>query len=183
MFDKVEIKKNLNYNYTKQQFLNIKLGEYDMNVTDIAAWWGAIIATLVFAWDIFKWVMSGTFLRLNVSPNMSILSSGIQNPDESKYILIEVSNTGDKKTTITNLVGIYFNSFWSKILCRKPDINLVVPTPAYATKPLPYILEPGEKWNGSIEQNDELEKLMETGRFYWGICHSNKSKAQFIRVS
>jgi hypothetical protein len=25
------------------------------SVSDVAAWWGAVLATVVFAWDVYKW--------------------------------------------------------------------------------------------------------------------------------
>ncbi|MBM2837537.1 MAG: hypothetical protein HW415_162 [Deltaproteobacteria bacterium] len=141
-----------------------------MNATDAAAWWGAITATLVFVWDIYKWIKSGSNLRITASPNMQLLYNEIPKTTDPKYVFVEVSNTGDKRTTITNLVGVCYQSFWGWLFWRKPDINFIVPTHALA-KPLPYVLEPGERWSG-----------MGTRRFYCGVCHSNKAKADLVRV-
>ena len=55
-------------------------------------------------------------------------------------------------------------------------------TPAFLAPKLPHILEPGERWLGGIEQNDELEKLSRNGFLYCGICHSNSKKSVMQRV-
>lgn len=152
-----------------------------MNATDTAAWWGAVIATLVFAWDIFKWLKSGTSLRLTATSNMQLMYDEVPKPTDAKYILVDISNTGDMKTTITHLVGVCYTSFWRWLFWQKPDVNFFIPTPEFA-KELPYILEPGEKWSGSFKQTEELESWLKTGRFYCGIHHSNSSKPQLRRV-
>ena len=41
-----------------------------MEITEIAAWWGAIIATLVLLWDMYKWERSGPIINVSASPNM-----------------------------------------------------------------------------------------------------------------
>lgn len=152
-----------------------------MSSTDAAAWWGAIVASMILIWDVYKWIKSGTALRLNAVPDKQLLYDEIPKPTDTKYINVDVSNTGDKKTTVTHLVGVCHTSLWRWLFRRKPDINFFVPTPGFA-KPLPYVLQPGEKWSGTIEQTKQLEDWMKTGRFYCGVNHSNKSKAQLVRV-
>lgn len=103
-----------------------------MNATDTAAWWGAITATLIFAWDIYKWMKSGSNLRITASPNMQLLYNEVPKATDPKYVFVEVSNTGDNRTTVTNLVGACYQSFWGWLFWRKSDINFIVPTPALA---------------------------------------------------
>ena len=45
-----------------------------MKITDWAAWWGAIIATLVLVWDMYKWKRSGPII--NVSASLGIKTVG-----------------------------------------------------------------------------------------------------------
>lgn len=51
-----------------------------MDGTDIAAWWGAITATVVLCWDVYKWIMSGARVRIEVRSGVSI--TGDENKDE-----------------------------------------------------------------------------------------------------
>ena len=73
------------------------------STTDIVAWWGAIIATVVFAWDIYKWKTSGAKIRLLVSSGMSLYGGGVK--DENTYITFRVTNVEDRPTTITTIAG------------------------------------------------------------------------------
>ena len=105
-----------------------------MTSTDAAAWWGAIVASLVFIWDIYKWIKSGTALRISAVPNMQLLYDKIPKPTDTMYVHVDVSNTGDKKTTITHLVGVCHTSFWKWLFRRKPGINFFVPAGGHGVR-------------------------------------------------
>ncbi len=55
-----------------------------MSSTDAAAWWGAIVASLILIWDVYKWIKSGTALRLNAVPDMQLLYDEIPKPTDTK---------------------------------------------------------------------------------------------------
>ncbi len=40
---------------------------------EIVAWWGAIVATVVLVWDIYKWKTSGPKIRFVVCPGMIVV--------------------------------------------------------------------------------------------------------------
>jgi len=151
-----------------------------MNITDIAAWWGAIIATLVFLFDIFKWISSGLALEISTSPNMETYDGLQQIAGNGPFVVVEVRNVGDRKTTITHLVGFDYRWRFKKLLRMKPDLTLTVPTPA--GQPLPFVLEPGERWIGAIKQNEELEKRSRDGYLLCGIYHSLSTQPVLARV-
>jgi len=152
-----------------------------MNITNLAAWWGAIIATLVLIWDMYKWKLSGPIINVSASPGMQTVGNLPNHLEGKKYISVEVTNTGDRKTTITHLVGLHYKSFFQKLINKK-DINFIVATPAFIPPPLPYILEPGERWMGGIEQNSELEEMSRNGYLCCGIYHSCGKKPILQRV-
>jgi hypothetical protein len=150
-------------------------------ITNIAAWWGAVVATFVIIWDIYKWKHSRSIINITASPNMTTFGEIPDHPRDKKYISVEVTNTGAQKTTITHLLSSHYKSLIFKLI-KKTDKNYVVLTPAFLAPKLPHILEPGERWLGGIEQNDELEKLSRNGFLYCGICHSNSKKSVMQRV-
>jgi hypothetical protein len=39
-----------------------------MQASDIAAWWGAIVATAILFWDIIKWKKSGVTVKVKAVP-------------------------------------------------------------------------------------------------------------------
>jgi hypothetical protein len=75
-----------------------------MKISDIAAWWGAAIATALLIWDLYKWRRSGPHLEISVSPNMSTFGSA-QMYGEGPFVVLEVRNNGNRKTTLTHCVG------------------------------------------------------------------------------
>ena len=150
-------------------------------ITNIAAWWGAAIATSVLIWDIYKWTHSGPIINVTASPNMKTFGKIPNHPKDKKYISVEVTNTGTQKTTITHLMSSHYKSLIFKLI-KNTDKNYAVLTPAFLAPRLPHILEPGERWMGGIEQNNELEKLSRNGLLYCGIYHSGSKKPVMQRV-
>jgi hypothetical protein len=77
-----------------------------LNPTAIVAWWGAILSTIVFLWDIYKYRRAGPKLRVGVRAGMLMVPS----TDKRTFILTEVVNVGDRPTTLANLCLAYFES-------------------------------------------------------------------------
>lgn len=51
--------------------------EYElMELTSLAAWWGASVATLLLFWDIYKWRKSGPNIIVKVLTNRELLGVG-----------------------------------------------------------------------------------------------------------
>jgi hypothetical protein len=72
-----------------------------MGSTGIVAWWGAILSTIVFLWDIYKWQTSGPRIRFSVQTNMRTINvSGYKG---KTLVSTNVTNYGERPTTLTNL--------------------------------------------------------------------------------
>ncbi len=127
--------------------------------TVIVAWWGAIIATLVLIWDIYKWKRTGPILRVRVKSNMK--TTGIPMYENDTLVVIEAVNMGDRPTTITLVGTVYYKSFFDR-LQKKPHQHFVHPNPIL-TQQLPYVLEPGKIWSGAIKQDISLEEKVKKG--------------------
>lgn len=149
----------------------------EMSASDWAAWWGAIIATVVLAWDVFKWQKRRCDIRLSAFPNMQSLRGGRIGSD--KNICVEVTNNGDKITTLTHLVVKHYKNRLA-YLRRKPSMQGLVPSPL--GQPLPYELAPGKRWAGLVDQR-RLEEITPDIRYlYCGIYHTASNRAKMIRV-
>ena len=153
----------------------------DMSINDIVAWWGAIVATLVLIWDVYKWKRSGPLHRVTARPNMRSLDGD----NKGVYIIVEVSNIGDKSTTLTDLVGVCYKSRLAVFL-RKPNYSFVVPNTMFR-KMLPFLLIPGDCWTGGIDQRNLEKEIKEEGIgkidfLYCGVSDSSKSKSTLVRV-
>ena len=145
---------------------------------NIVAWWGAVVATIVLLWDIYKWKASGPRVFIRVSPNMSIL--GVPKYEGETYVTVRVNNLGSRQTTITNLYCSYYRNWFLRFL-RKPRKSFVVANPGISF-PLPYVLQPGTEWNGIILQ-DEIEEWAKEGILICELYISDKKRPITNQIS
>ena len=152
--------------------------------TDLAAWWGAAIGTLVLLWDIFKWMNQGPRLRLKVQTDMHLMSprtDGRAVSSPNAYVMLIVVNLGDRPTTITHVLGRHYSGVARRLL-RRPKAQFIA-TPmntsgGYAI--LPHVLGPGEQWTVLLQQPDLKVMHSEGGAVLCGIVHSG-SRRELIR--
>jgi hypothetical protein len=143
-----------------------------MDTTRLVAWWGAVLSTTVFIWDIYKYRKAGPRLRFCVRGDMVLMPSD----DKRTFVSSEVRNCGDRPTTITNLCVAYFKKPLSLAWLRnRATRNWVVANPV-GGPPLPFKLEPGNVWRGFAEQTPELEKSAGEGLLYFVLYHSHRTK-------
>ena len=139
-----------------------------------AAWWGAIVSSIVFLWDIYKWFISGARLKLTVAGNMQrVNNSGV---DPTIYINIGVRNVGDSPTTITHLVGrVFKNSF--DAFRGKVSSEFVISPGSGELINYPYLLNPGTTWSALVPQ-ENIEAMRTKGKIIrLGVIHSMHRKA------
>ncbi|MDH5633279.1 MAG: hypothetical protein OEZ10_09860 [Gammaproteobacteria bacterium] len=151
-----------------------------MDISEIAAWWGAVIATIVLVWDVIKWKKSRANVRVSASPNMQSVNKPEGRLEDEKHIFVEVVNQSDRLTTITHLVTKHYSNIWKRLF-NKPDMQGVVTEPI-GRQPIPYELEPGKRWTGMISQADVEEKTEKGGYLFCGIHHTSSNKAVYVRV-
>lgn len=152
-----------------------------MDVFQVAAWWGAIVATLVLGWDVYKWRKSRASVRVSASPNMQTLNSLESRLEDDKNIFVEVVNQGDRLITITHVVVKHYKNIWDR-LRNKPSMQGLIPNPV-GQQPIPYELEPGKRWTGLIDQRDIEAKSGNGGYFYCGVSHTASKKSVYVRVN
>ena len=127
---------------------------------EIAAY-GAVMATIVFGWDVYKWWKSGPRIDLSVSSGMKMVGGAV--PDPITYISARASNVGDRPTTITNMGMDYFESWWhAYVVRRKANKKLIVNDPSSPQR-IPYRLEVGGQWTGLADQTDDIVRMAKGG--------------------
>lgn len=151
--------------------------QFDLKVTDIAAWWGAVVASLVFIWDIYKWKKSGPRIAVHLAPNM--LAIGEASREGKKLVLVSITNVGDRPTTLKN-IGMEFYTKWQKRFLHKFERCLFYPNLNYAHT-LPRLLNPGEEWTGVIPQERldlkiDLKEMADIGYVYICVAPSHQKK-------
>ena len=144
----------------------------------IAGWWGAIVATLAFAWNVIVWVRSGPRLSLEVHPGRALVGDPLY--EDRLFISCRVRNLGDRPTTIENLIGHWYGNPW-RLFWRKPNRSFVV-KPDPRMFPIPHLLGPGEMWNGLMEQDKDVERFGDSGYFYCEVHHSTGRRPVRARI-
>lgn len=151
-----------------------------MNASEAAAWLGAITGSLALLWDIIKWGRTGPRIRVSVAPNMSAYGAAEILLGKEVCILIEANNIGDGRTTITHLVGFYYDSWMKQFFRCKPTKSMVVPNPTPGR--LPHVLDKGERWVGMMEQTEELARMSRSGYLFCGVYHSISRRPVLARL-
>jgi hypothetical protein len=145
----------------------------------IAAY-AAVVSTFVLGWDAYKWLTSGPKVGLSVSMGMQLFGGPV--PDPKNYISVTAYNVGDRPTTITNLGGIYFDSWWrAYITPRKFSRAFIINQPSQAQR-IPYRFEVGDQWIGLTEQTDDIIQLAKDGYLFLILYTSGGGHGHRIRV-
>ncbi len=149
-------------------------------VTLAIAAYAAVISTFVLGWDAYKWLASGAKVDLSASSGMKIL--GGLNPDPKTYISVTALNVGDRPTTITNLGGMYFETWWSAYITRrKPAEAFIVTEPSQGQR-IPYRFDVGDQWIGLAEQSDDIVAKAKAGYLFLILYTANGGRGYRVRV-
>ncbi len=156
----------------------------NMTSTEIAAWWGAIIASVVLLWDVYKWKTQGPKLVMRLSPNMLVYGDPLR--ENKTWVSVKVSNNGDRPATIKG-VGMEYYTNWMKRLQNHAEKAAIFPNPNDGF-PLPRVLNPGDEWCGLIPQKRidkemDLEEMSQTGHLMIWLSRSDRQKALRKRLS
>ena len=150
----------------------------EWSISDYAAWWGAIIATLALIWNIVGAIRSGARVFVRVNPNMKVFPEDPITKGKT-YISVTAVNRGNSPTTITHFCGFYTESFWNHL--RKKRHNFIINAHPSTGNPVPYVLAPGEEWCNLADQDDIQDKAGK-GYLYIGIIHNQKKRPIYVRV-
>ena len=115
-----------------------------LNNSDIAAWWGAIVATAVFGLEIYKYTTA--------KPKLVILTE--KYIGKHSRLIIEIANLGNQTTTLNKIYvspGIAVNEDFDRDRKWTRTDNFKVLASTDDRFALPYKVAPGEAWHGWIE--------------------------------
>ena len=146
-----------------------------MSTTDVLAWWGAIIGSLVFVWDIYKWMKE----RVQIS----VMAAEYDVPAE-KGIRCEIRNRGGRPTTIKEVMLVnyqkrQFRTYFLRIFDAERSVR------KSQDGSLPFLLQPGAMWTGYYNYEEEthtmlcedIAALVEQGTLYFKVKTSDSDRA------
>ena len=139
------------------------------SLTELVAWYGAVVASTVLAWDVFKWRRSGPRLTVQIIP---YYKPSLRYSDD--YIRIDISNVGEQATTLTAIYG--YNLTRLQILFRRRKKRLDMLYNQSDTDSLPIKLESGDAWHYVFLKTPLIDKMIEKKRFYIGTIHSSSAR-------
>ncbi len=145
----------------------------------IAAY-AAVVATFVLGWDVYKWLSSGAKIDLSASTGMQIVGGLV--PDDKTYISVTAWNIGDQPTTITNLGGLYFESWWRAFITRRKHTKAFVVTEPSQVQRIPYRFEVGDQWIGMAIQTDEIVQMARDGYLFLVLYTARGGRGHRVRV-
>ncbi|MCC8996064.1 MAG: hypothetical protein LM517_03185 [Nitrosomonas sp.] len=145
----------------------------------IAAY-AAVVSTFVLGWDAYKWLASGPRIDLSASTGMQIVGAAVRDP--KTYVSVTAWNVGDQPTTITNLGGMYFGSWWRAYLIRRMPSKAFIITDPSQSQRIPYRFEVGDQWLGLVDQTDEIEQMAKDGYLFLILYTAGAGHGHRVRV-
>jgi len=145
----------------------------------IAAY-AAVVSTFVLGWDAYKWLVAGARVDLSASTGMQVV--GGLDPDPNTYITVTALNVGDRPTTIINLGGMYFESWWrAYITRRKPATAFIVTEPSQGQR-IPYRFDVGAQWLGMTIQTEDIVQMAREGYLFLILYTATNGRGQRVRI-
>jgi len=145
-----------------------------MSISEVAAWWGAVVASIVLIWDIYKWKTDGPKLNMLVTPNMKCM--GDPSRENITWVFATITNVGSRPTTIKS-IGMWYYKNKFNYFRNKVEFAAIFPNPNDQFR-LPYVLKPGEEWVGLVPQDRLYEDIEDkSGCMTIWLSHSHSSKA------
>ncbi|WP_194856928.1 hypothetical protein [Alloalcanivorax venustensis] len=149
-----------------------------MENIDFVKWWGAVLATLAFGWNIYNTVTNAPRLKVKLRPETSypdarVIATEKGEHGESRvlatYCHIEITNTGRLPATVTNIEATHVDNGNGTLSFGFPRFQ------SHSPETLPLFIGPGQLWSCRLEM-DDLYRLMEYGKPEIHITVSYKDK-------
>lgn len=145
----------------------------------IAAY-AAVVSTFVLGWDAYKWLASGAKIDLSASTGMKIIGGSVEDP--KTYVSITAWNVGDQPTTITNLGGMYFDSWWRAYVTQRGPSQVFIINQPSQTQRIPYRFEVGDQWFGLADQTEDIMQQAKEGYLFLILYTAKGGRGRRVRV-
>jgi hypothetical protein len=144
----------------------------DPDASILAAWWGAVVATILLVWDVKKWLGERATLIVNAFGNRRLFSS-VSGLRPGELVVVNVTNRGRSPTTINGLAMTWFKSRWRRLRKQTEGSFIVrVETP----QPIPHVIQPGEEWSGYFPQTADIDQFSKEGLIELLVYGSHRDK-------
>lgn len=155
-----------------------------MEEIDIVKWWGAILATIAFAWNVYNSLSNAPKLKVKLTPDTTYLDArvirteknehGIQE-ERAKYCHIEITNIGKQPATVTNIEATHTHKKGVRIFVTQQRFQ------SHSEQSIPVFISPGQHWSCRLEMKD-LYDLSNHGEPEIRVTASYKDKPIVVKL-
>lgn len=145
---------------------------------NLVAIYAAVVSTFGLLWQIWQWWHHGPRLVVSARSGMKMVVGPMPDPDS--YIAINVSNNGDRKTTITHVHGYTYTNNWNRL--RNLPANAFIVGHQTQGQNAPFEIDAGSTFMSLFRQEEELEQWSRTLLLYVGISHSGARRPILKRI-
>lgn len=148
--------------------------------------YAALVATVVLALEVRRWFESGVRLAIHVMPNACVLDG--KTVVEGRYLLVTVSNRGDRPATITHFAIVEYAGTWGlqwlRRACRRQTNFWLVQDPRLSEHhppAIPVVLHPGQLWQGFADWHLMDSLMAGTRRKLFVAIYASDSRRYRVR--
>jgi hypothetical protein len=154
-----------------------------MEEIDLVKWWGAILATIAFGWNVWNSLSNAPKLKIKLRPNTTypdarVISKKItengENEELASYCHIEITNVGKLPATVTNIEATHSANKKGRMFSSSQRFL------SHYKDEIPLFIAPGKLWSCRLEM-DDLYRLAERGRPEIRFTVSYKDKPIVIK--
>jgi hypothetical protein len=154
-----------------------------MEDIDFIKWWGAVLATIAFGWNVYNSLTNAPKFKIKLRPDTTypdarVISAEVTECGESKelatYCHIEITNVGKLPATVTNIQATHSSSANGRAFSSSQRFL------SHSKENIPLFISPGQLWSCRLEMND-IYRLAERGKPEIHIEVSYKDKPIVVR--
>jgi hypothetical protein len=146
-----------------------------MSASDWAAWYAAIVATVVAVFDFVKWSRSGPRIKADIRTGQKLV--GMPEYGDADIILVNIANIGAAATTVTHCML----ECWPKGVNPSEKTSerrlVILQNDERVGKRLPVKIELGDTWACISPESDAIRALLSEGTvdLYCVFSHTEKA--------
>lgn len=150
-----------------------------MTPSDYAAWYAAIVATIVLILDVIKWKSGGPKIKTEAHAGWE--TYGVAETEGKSLTLVKSTNVGDRATTLTSW-GMYWYPEGVSLKDKERRKSFVVQGGLAGVGQIPKKLEPGDVWTGIASEDDQYAEMLRTGQLIMALGFSHTDKEVLIPI-
>jgi hypothetical protein len=154
-----------------------------MEEIDVVKWWGAILATIAFAWNVINSLSNAPKLKVKLTPDMTYLDARVIKTETTEhgihkklatYCHIEITNIGKQPATITKIEATHEHKKGVRIFVTQQRFQ------SHTEENIPVFILPGQHWSCRLEMED-LRDLSNQGTPEIRVTASYKNKPIVVK--